>query len=405
MSQTKAISGIAALSAVQTALSGAALSGSALSAEKKAALSGAALSGSTALSAERGTALSGSALSAEKKAALSGPRASGAKRTTMNARKKNLDQKSAPACPVDISLLAAAGLLLVFGFIMVASASLDLSERTYGDPFYLLIRHGFYLVLALGAASLVLSLPIQIWQKFDIAFLGLALFLLCVVLVPGLGREVNGSTRWIPFGPFSLQGSEFVKLLVAVYISGYLVRRREEIETSLVGFIRPLLVLMLIVTLLLGQPDFGVAIVIVAAAMGVIFLAGVPWRFFLPLVAMTGIMVVLIATLQPYRLARLAAFADPWEHQFDSGYQLTQALIAFGRGEWLGLGLGNSIQKLSFLPEAHNDFIFSIIAEELGFVGAAIVILLFAWLVLRCLIIGLQAKQRECTSTPTLPGA
>jgi cell division protein FtsW len=180
-----------------------------------------------------------------------------------------------------------------------------------------------------------------------------------------------------------------------IYMAGYLVRRKEEIETSLSGFAKSLVVLTLIVLLLLGQPDFGAAIVIISAAIGMIFLAGVPYRFFLPLVALCVSSVALIATLQPYRLARLMAFSDPWEHQFDSGYQLTQALIAFGRGEWVGLGLGNGIQKLFFLPEAHTDFLFSIVAEELGIIGAALVILLFAGLVLRGLAIGNAARRQE----------
>jgi cell division protein FtsW len=219
--------------------------------------------------------------------------------------------------------------------------------------------------------------------------------LLMIVLVPGIGKEVNGATRWVALGPFSLQGSEFVKLFMMIYMAGYLVRRKEEIETSLFGFVKPLVLLMLIVFLLLGQPDFGAAIVIITAAIGMIFLAGVPYRFFLPLVALCVSSVAIIATLQPYRLARLTAFADPWEYKFDSGYQLTQALIAFGRGEWIGLGLGNSIQKLFFLPEAHTDFLFSIVAEELGIIGAGLVIFLFAGLVLRGLAIGNTARRQE----------
>lgn len=298
------------------------------------------------------------------------------------------------SCPVDSIVAGIAVFLLLYGLVMVGSASLEIGAKTYGNAFHLLNRHVAYLILSLVAGTVALSIPIGVWQKYDALFLGLALFLLVIVLIPGIGKEVNGSTRWIALGPFSLQGSEFVKLFILVYVAGYLVRRKDEIETSLSGFAKPLLVLTAIVLLLLGQPDFGAAIVIISAAIGVIYLAGVPHRFFVPLVALSVSAVALIATLQPYRLARLTAFADPWEHQYDSGYQLTQALIAFGRGEWLGLGLGNSIQKLFFLPEAHTDFIFSIIAEELGVVGAAMVILLFAWLVLRGLMIGQGAKSK-----------
>lgn len=297
--------------------------------------------------------------------------------------------------PIDPLIFGITVFLLLYGLVMVGSASLEIGVKTYGNPFFLLTRHSIYLLVSGAAALVAISVPIQSWQKYDAALLGVSFVLLIGVLVPGIGKEVNGATRWVALGPFSLQGSEFVKLFVMIYMAGYLVRRKEEIETSLSGFAKPLVVLTLIVLLLLGQPDFGAAIVIISAAIGMIFLAGVPYRFFLPLVALCVSSVALIATLQPYRLARLTAFADPWEHQFDSGYQLTQALIAFGRGEWVGLGLGNSIQKLFFLPEAHTDFLFSIVAEELGIIGAALVILLFAGMVVRGLAIGNAARRKE----------
>ena len=297
--------------------------------------------------------------------------------------------------PVDPLVFGIAVFLILYGLVMIGSASLEIGVKTYGNPFFLLTRHSLYLLVSGAAALVAISVPIQRWQKYDAVLLAVSFLLLMVVLVPGIGKEVNGATRWVALGPFSLQGSEFVKLFVMIYMAGYLVRRKEEIETSLSGFAKPLVVLTLIVFLLLGQPDFGAAIVIISAAIGMIFLAGVPYRFFLPLVAFCVSSLALIATLTPYRLARLLAFADPWEHQFDSGYQLTQALIAFGRGEWVGLGLGNSIQKLFFLPEAHTDFLFSIVAEELGIIGAGLVILLFAGLVLRGLAIGNAARRQE----------
>ncbi len=297
-------------------------------------------------------------------------------------------------CPVDLILAGVASLLIVYGLVMVGSASLEVGAKTYGNAFHLFNRHVMYLGVSLVAAALVLAMPISVWQRFDVLMLGASFCLLILVLVPGVGREVNGSTRWIPLGPFGLQGSEFVKLFVIVYVAAYLVRRKVEVESSLSGFGKPLLVLSAIALLLLGQPDFGAAIVILAAAIGMIYLAGVPYRYFFPVVAISVSALALIAILQPYRLARLTAFANPWENQFGSGYQLTQALIAFGRGEWFGVGLGNSIQKLFFLPEAHTDFLFSIIAEELGVVGAGVVILLFAGLVLRGLAIGQLAKSK-----------
>ena len=297
--------------------------------------------------------------------------------------------------PADPVIAGVAVFLLLYGFVMVGSASLEIGARTYGNPFHLLLRHAFYLGVSAGAALLAFCVPVRQWQKFDFALLGLSILLLVLVLVPGIGREVNGATRWIGLGAFSLQGSEFVKLFIIIYMASYLVRRREELHASMSGFVKPLVLLIALVLLLLGQPDFGAAIVIISAVIGMIFLAGVPMRFFMPVVALCISGVALIATLQPYRLARLTAFTDPWAHQFGSGYQVTQALIAFGRGEWLGLGLGHSIQKLFFLPEAHTDFIFSIIAEELGFVGAGLVILLFALLVVRGLLIGRQAARQE----------
>jgi cell division protein FtsW len=297
--------------------------------------------------------------------------------------------------PVDPLVFGIAVFLMLYGLVMIGSASLEIGVKTYGNPFFLLTRHSIYLLVSGAAALVAISVPIQRWQKYDAALLAVSFLLLMLVLVPGIGKEVNGATRWVALGPFSLQGSEFVKLFVTIYMAGYLVRRKEEIETSLSGFAKPLVVLTLIVFLLLGQPDFGAAIVIISAAIGMIFLAGVPYRFFLPLVALCVSSIALIATLTPYRLARLLAFADPWEHQFDSGYQLTQALIAFGRGEWIGLGLGNSIQKLFFLPEAHTDFLFSIVAEEMGIIGAGLVILLFAGLVIRGLAIGNAARRQE----------
>lgn len=298
-------------------------------------------------------------------------------------------------CPVDPIVAGITVFLLLYGLIMVGSASMETGARTYGNALHLLTRHSAYLMLSGLAALVAVSVPVRVWQRWDVGLLGLAFLLLVAVLVPGIGKEVNGSTRWIALGPFNFQGSEFVKLFVMIYMAGYLVRRSDQMETSLGGIAKPLVVLTLIVLLLLGQPDFGAVIVMISAAIGMIFLAGVPYRFFLPLVALCVSAVTLIATLQPYRLARLTAFVDPWQHQFDIGYQSTQAFIAFGRGEWLGLGLGNSIQKLFFLPEAHTDFLFSIIAEELGIVGAGLVILLFAALVIRGLAIGNNANSKK----------
>lgn len=297
-------------------------------------------------------------------------------------------------CPVDPVLGGAAVMLLMIGMVMVASASSEISARNYGSPLYLFIKHTVYLVISLAASALTLAAPVRLWQRLDWLLLLVSFALLIAVLVPGVGHEVNGSMRWISLGFFSLQGSEFVKLFAVIYIAGYLVRHGDEVRSGLAGFLKPLALVLGLVALLLQQPDFGAAVVIMSAVIGVIFLAGVPIRYFLPIVFLGGIATAALAIWQPYRLQRLAAFADPWEHQFGGGYQLTQALIAFGRGEWFGLGLGNSIQKLFFLPEAHTDFLFSITAEELGAMGALAIIALFACLVVRGIWIGRAAEYR-----------
>ena len=303
------------------------------------------------------------------------------------------DKLSVPLrCPVDPVIGGAAVTLLLIGLVMVASASSEISARMYGDPFHIFIRHAIYMSMGVCAAAIVLSIPVQVWRKLDWVCLLAAFMLLVAVLIPGIGKQVNGSTRWISLGLFSLQGSEFVKLFTVVFVAGYLSRRREEVQTTLWGFLKPLAVVALLAIFLLNQPDFGSVIVIGATVMGVLFLAGVPWRHFLPMIVLALVAVALLAVWQPYRLQRLVAFTDPWQHQYGGGYQLTQALIAFGRGEWFGLGLGNSIQKLFFLPEAHTDFLFSIIAEELGIAGALVVIATFAVLIIRGLLVGRKAE-------------
>jgi cell division protein FtsW len=311
----------------------------------------------------------------------------------MNPARK-LKKESPLDCPVDVTVAGISLLLLMIGIVMVGSASMEISARIYGDPFHLFIKHVVYVAISVGVAALLITVPVRSWQQIDWVLLLLSFTLLIAVLMPGVGRTVNGSTRWISLGFATIQGSEFVKLFAIVYISGYLVRRREDINESVVGFAKPLALVSLMVLLLLEQPDFGASVVIVASVMGVIFLAGVPLRHFLPIITIFVVITFVVASWKPYRLERITSFMDPWAHQFDGGYQLTQALIAFGRGEWFGLGLGNSIQKLFFLPEAHTDFMFSILAEELGAVGAIIVILAFAILVLRALLIGKRAQNQ-----------
>ena len=296
--------------------------------------------------------------------------------------------------PIDPVLAVITLALLVFGSIMVGSASMEIGLRNYGNPFHLVAIHHIYIFLGLLSFVFVLGLPMIFWERMGWVFLIISLFLLTAVLVPGIGKEVNGSIRWIQIGPINLQGSEFVKLFFLVYLAKSLTDKTDESLGNLRTVLVPTFFLGLIVLLLMQQPDFGASIVLILSSAAVFYLSGVSSRFLIPLGLLIFIFIMVFSFLQPYRLERIISFSDPWHDPFGSGYQLTQALIAFGRGEWLGLGLGNSIQKLFFLPEAHTDFIFSIIGEELGFVGAACVVLLFVILVIRGLSIGNSARRK-----------
>lgn len=296
--------------------------------------------------------------------------------------------------PVDPVILVSAISLLLFGIVMVASASSEISARLHGAPLAMFLKHVIYVGVAVSTGAVALNVPIGVWHRLAWPLLALSVILLALVLVPGIGREVNGSTRWIAVGGFSLQGSEFVKLFVVVFTAAWLVRLGDAIGASFLGMIKPIAVPAALVVLLLAQPDFGASVVIMGTVLGMVFLAGAALVHFLPMIAACVVIAGSLIVLQPERLDRLIAFTDPWAHQFEGGYQLTQALIAFGRGEWFGLGLGNSIQKLFFLPEAHNDFLFSIIAEELGVIGALAVIVGFSCLVLRAAWIGRIAEIR-----------
>ena len=296
--------------------------------------------------------------------------------------------------PIDPILAAITLALLVFGSIMVGSASMEIGLRDYGNPFHLVATHHIYILLGLLSFVFVLGLPMIFWERMSWVFLIISLGLLIVVLMPGIGKEVNGSTRWIKIGPINLQGSEFVKLFFLVYLAKSLANKTDESSGKSRTFLAPIFFLGVIVLLLMRQPDFGASIVLIFASVSVLYLSGVSSRFLVPFGLLICIFITIFSLIQPYRFERIISFFDPWHDPFGSGYQLTQALIAFGRGEWLGLGLGNSIQKLFFLPEAHTDFIFSIIGEELGFVGAASVVLLFVVLVIRGLSIGNSARRK-----------
>ena len=295
---------------------------------------------------------------------------------------------------LDPWLLLPAVTLLMLGLVMVGSASISIAEQKTGQPFYYLIRQSAYVGLGLALAWTVWRLPMRLWQPAGPYLIMGSVLLLLLLFVPGLGREVNGSLRWLALGPVNLQVSELVKLFVVIYLAGYLVRHNEAVRSQASGFLRPLALMVLLSMLLLLEPDFGAVAVMMATAMGMMWLGGARLLQFLLLgLGMLG-MLALLAVAAPYRMARLTTFLNPWADPFDSGFQLTQALIAFGRGEWLGVGLGSSVQKLFYLPEAHTDFLFAVMAEELGLLVVALVIVLFLIIVLRALLIGQRAEKQ-----------
>ncbi len=288
--------------------------------------------------------------------------------------------------------LALLGLsLLLVGLIAISSASIEYAEWHFRNPWFHTQRHLIYLLLALAAAVVVYRVPLKFWLDTGWVWLFVALALLILVLVPGIGREVNGSQRWLPLGPFTLQPSEFAKLAMVIYLAGYMVRREHEVRHQWQGFIKPMAVLFAATLLLMIEPDFGATVIVVGTAFGMLFLAGVKLgHFMLVLAGALAAMLVLVVS-EPYRVQRLTAYTDPWADPYNTGFQLTQSLIAFGRGEWFGVGLGNSIQKLFYLPEAHTDFVFSIWSEETGFLGTVAVIALYAGLIGRILWVGRRA--------------
>ncbi|BCA27268.1 putative lipid II flippase FtsW [Metapseudomonas otitidis] len=294
---------------------------------------------------------------------------------------------------LDFPLLAGCLALLGLGLVMVTSASSEVASALSGNPLYHSIRHLIYLAIGGVACIITLQVPMAFWQRHGARLMLVAFALLIMVLLPGIGREVNGAKRWIGFGLFNLQPSELAKLFTVMFIAGYLVRRQDEVRSKLTGFIKPMLVLGPMAVLLLAEPDFGATVVLVGSCIAMLFLGGINLVRFIPLAAGVLGAGVLVMTSQSYRMQRLTNFIDPWADQYGAGYQLSQALIAFGRGEWFGVGLGNSIQKQFYLPEAHTDFVFAVLAEELGMVGALATVALFVFVSVRALYIGLWAEK------------
>ena len=291
---------------------------------------------------------------------------------------------------VTLGLVAA---LLLVGLIMVTSASMAVAAKDLHDPFYFMERQFVFGACGVALAWVVTRVPTEWWDRYGLALLVLGLTLLLLVLIPGLGAKINGARRWMRIGPMNFQVSELAKVLVLTWVCSYCVRKREELEHTFAGLLKPVGLLAVAGLLLLLEPDFGATTVLFATGFAVLFVAGARLRYVVSLVAVVATAFALLAVLSPYRLKRLTVFLHPWEDPFNGGFQLTQSLIAIGRGGWFGVGLGSSIQKLFYLPEAHTDFVFAVLAEELGLVGVIGVIGLFVALVWRACQISRMASQ------------
>jgi len=307
--------------------------------------------------------------------------------------KREPEKTRANSFNYDYWLLFTAILLLSIGLLLLASASLGVAGEQYHNSFHFLMRQIIYIMVGIGFIAIIIRVPLSFWEHVGGQLILLSIALLCLVLIPGIGKQINGSTRWIGMGILTLQVSELVKFAMVIYMAGYLVRRQDEVHSSIKGFLKPMLLLAIVCGLLLREPDFGAAVVIVCTVLGMLFLARARlWQFAILLIVVGAIFSV-IAIDSPYRLARLTSFINPWATPFGSGYQLTQSLIAFGRGGIFGVGLGNGIQKLFYLPEAHTDFLFAVLAEEWGVIGQAVVLALFGFFVWRILYLGKTAEK------------
>jgi cell division protein FtsW len=303
-----------------------------------------------------------------------------------------------PSAELDFSLLWLAMGLLAIGLVMVYSASIAIAEAakyTGHNGEYYLYRQGIFIAMGVAVGMAAFRVPMRVWQQAAPYLFLVGLLLLVVVLIPHIGREVNGSRRWIPLGFANLQPSELMKFLAVLYAADYTTRKAAFMHDFKKGFLPMAAVMLVVGALLLREPDFGAFVVIISIAMGVLFLGGLNGKVFIGLVGVLLVGFVLLILTSPYRLQRVLGFMDPFADPYGKGYQLSHALIAFGRGEWFGLGLGGSIEKLFYLPEAHTDFLMAVIAEEFGFVGVVVVIALFAWLIVKAFVIGHRAAQLE----------
>ncbi len=296
---------------------------------------------------------------------------------------------------IDPVLLGITLTLLLGGLVVLASASISTAENSAGDPFFYVGRQAVAALLGGAAGFICLFVPMHFWRSTGPLMLLFAFGLLVVVLVPGVGHTANGSTRWIRLGVFNLQASELARLCLMIYLAGYLVRHNKTVREQFSGFVRPMIVLFIASCLLLAEPDLGAAVVLVAVAFAMMFVAGARFRDFFVFAALAVAGAGTLAVTQQYRLDRLTGFMDPWADPYDTGFQLTQSLIAIGRGEWFGVGLGDGVQKLFYLPDAHTDFVFAVFAEEFGLFGSLLVISLFSALLWRIFSLGIRAANSE----------
>jgi cell division protein FtsW len=296
---------------------------------------------------------------------------------------------------IDPVLMLACFGLLGIGFMMVTSSSLHLGVKMADDISHYPFKQLIHIAFGLGFSAIILNVPMSSWEKMGQTLFIAGLALLLVVLIPGVGIKVNGSIRWLSILGLRIQVSEVVKFISVIYMAGYVTRHSEHVRRSAFGLVKPLMLFSVACVLLLLEPDFGSSVVILIIAMGMMFLGGARISQFVILMALVAGLAVMLVIVSPYRLARVTSFMDPWADARDTGFQLTQALISFGRGEFFGVGLGNGLQKLFYLPEAHTDFLFSVLGEELGLLGVLLIIGLFAALVVRAFAIGEQAEQAD----------
>ena len=281
--------------------------------------------------------------------------------------------------------------LAFIGFVMVTSASMPIGQRLADDPFLFAKSDALYLGLAFGLSLVTLRIPMEVWQRYSNVMLLMSIVMLLIVLV--VGSSVNGASRWIALGPLRIQPAELSKLSLFCYLASYLVRKVEEVRSNFWGFCKPMGVMVVLAVLLLAQPDLGTVVVLFITTLAMLFLAGAKMWQFLAIIGSGVFAVVLLIIAEPYRMRRVTSFWNPWADPFGSGYQLTQSLMAFGRGEFWGQGLGNSVQKLEYLPEAHTDFIFSILGEELGYIGVVLALLMVFFVAFRAMSIGRRALE------------